>query len=188
MSFTTNPYAQAGWASQGSTPSIFSSPAVPSIHQFRFTNLNPNILDCTVVGPRSVPYFRVTNNSPTPNFTLFQNQEGKSIAVIEWRESTGPVVEVRDIIRKQFVATWLQLSSNRQYRFMQVHDRTFVWMPKGENVELYTYGTGSPVFYAKLSRTRREVVLDMTSAAVQEGLLDCCVVAVVLLQSGRLIE
>ncbi|KAJ3717056.1 hypothetical protein C8R42DRAFT_588095 [Lentinula raphanica] len=196
-----NPFSQAGWASSSgghgsAPPSIFgalpfaSSPSASTIYKFRFTDLNPDILDCTVVGPSSVPYFRVTNNSPSPNFTLFQNREGKSIAVIEWRDSTGPVVEIRDIVRKQFVATWLQLSSDRQQRFMKARDRTFVWVPQGAQVGLYTYVSNTtPELYARISRTSEgEVVLEATSTAIQEGYLDCCVVAAVLLQSGRMLE
>ncbi|KAJ4467244.1 hypothetical protein J3R30DRAFT_3718147 [Lentinula aciculospora] len=194
----TNPYAQAGWASSsgagGPAPSIFgalpfsSSPSSPSIHQFKFTAFNPDILDCTILGPQSSSYFRVLNNTPSPNFTLFQNREGKSIAVIEWRESSGPVVEVRDIIHKQFVSSWLQLSTDRKYRHMKARDRNFVWVPQDQYVGLYTYGTTTPELYARLSRTEGGVTLEITSTAIREGLLECCIVAVVLLQSGRTIE
>ncbi|KAJ3781170.1 hypothetical protein GGU10DRAFT_390819 [Lentinula aff. detonsa] len=194
----TNPYAQAQWANSSSehasAPSLFgalpfpSSPLRPSIHLFHFTNLNPDILNCTVVGPKSIPYFRVSNNNPSPNFTLFQNREGRSIAIIEWIGSAGPVVEVRDIIHKQFVATWLQLTSDRKHRLMKARDRTFVWVPQDERVGLYTYGTTTPELYARLSRTEGGFTLEITSTAIQEGLIECCVVAAVLMQSGRLIE
>ncbi|KAJ3932484.1 MAG: hypothetical protein NXY57DRAFT_1038382 [Lentinula lateritia] len=193
-----NPYAQAGWGGSsggsGPAPSIFgalpfSSQATgPSIHEFRFTAFNPDILDCTVLGPSSNTYFRVLNNTPSQNFTLFQNREGKSIAVLEWRGSSGVVVEVRDVIRKQFVASWLQLSTDGKYRFMYAHDRTFVWVPQDGYVGLYTYGTTTPELYARLSRTDGGVTLEITSTAIRESLLECCVVATVLLQSGRSID
>ncbi|KAJ3880443.1 hypothetical protein F5051DRAFT_160205 [Lentinula edodes] len=193
-----NPYAQAGWGGSsggnGPAPSIFgalpfsSQSTGPSTHKFQFTAFNPDILDCTVLGPSSNTYFRVLNNTPSQNFTLFQNREGKSIAVLEWRGSSGVVVEVRDIIRKQFVASWLQLSTDGKYRFMNAHDRTFVWVPQDEYVGLYTYGTTTPELYARLSRADGGVTLEITSTAIRESLLECCVVATVLLQSGRSID
>ncbi|KAF9065047.1 hypothetical protein BDP27DRAFT_1405070 [Rhodocollybia butyracea] len=193
----TNPYAQAGWAgSNGTTPlpSLFgalpfpSQPPESSIHRFKFTSFNPDILNCVLYGPQSHAYFRVLNNTPSQNFTMFQNREGKSIAVIEWRQSPGAVVEIRDIIRKQLVSSWLPLSSDRTYRFMKARDRTFVWVPQNQYVGLYTYGTTNPELYAKLSRTEGCVTLEISSVAIQIGLFECCVVAVVLLQSGRSID
>lgn len=122
--YSTNPYAQAGWStgSSGSAPlpSIFGAlpfsgqSSGPSIHQFEFANPDPDILNCTVIGPQSKTYFRILNNTPSRNFTLVQNRDGASIAVIEWRQSPGAVVEIRDIIRKQLVSTWLPLSEDRK--------------------------------------------------------------------------
>ncbi|KAF5340866.1 hypothetical protein D9757_015136 [Collybiopsis confluens] len=119
----TNPYSQAGWgSSNGSSPvpSIFgalpfsSTASGPSLHQFQFTSLNPDVLNCTVIGPQSKTYFRILDNTPSQDFTLFQNRDGKSVAVVEWRRAPGTVVEVRDIIRKQLVSAWLPLSADRK--------------------------------------------------------------------------
>ncbi|KAE9394330.1 hypothetical protein BT96DRAFT_827877 [Gymnopus androsaceus JB14] len=195
----TNPYAQAGWSSSGNSngsappPSIFgalpwfsedSDPSSSiSLHLF-----NPDILNSTLMGPQSRPYFRVINNAPSRDFTLIQNRDGGSVAIIEWRES-GAVVEVRDIIRKQLVSTWLPLSGDQKYRFMNARDRTMVWVPKNELVELYTYGTTTPELYARIGSQREgKITLEISSTAMQIGLLECCVVAAILLRSGRIID
>ncbi|KIK54834.1 hypothetical protein GYMLUDRAFT_176576 [Collybiopsis luxurians FD-317 M1] len=193
----TNPYAQAGWAgSNGSAPlpSIygalpFSSPSSgPSIYQFQFVSFSPDILNCTVLGPQSKPYFRLVDNAPSHNFTLLQDRDGKSLAVVEWRQSPGAVVEIRDIIRKQLVSSWLPLSADRKYRYMNALNRTFVWVPQNGNVGLYTYGTTTPELYARFVRAEGGVTLEITSTAIQIGLLESCVMAVALLQSGRFID
>ena len=122
----TNPYAQVGWAGTGNSnrsapiPSIFgalpspfhSSPTPNSIHRFEFTGSNPDVQNCTVVGPQSKTYFQILNNTPSQNSTLIQNGDGASIALIQWAHSSGALVEVRDIIRRQLVAQWLPLSED----------------------------------------------------------------------------
>lgn len=127
MNISTNPYTQAGWPAidntSGSTPlpSIFgalpfsSLPSKPSIHKFHFAAFNPDILHCTVFGPRSKPYFQVLHNSAYENSTLIQRyDDGSIVATIEWRESLGTVVEVRDVISKQQASTWLRLSDDQR--------------------------------------------------------------------------
>jgi hypothetical protein len=123
----TNPYAQSGWVSSniqggsGLQQSVYGAlpftPATeggaPTIHRFQFTSFNPDICTCTVLGPNAKPYFQVMNNTPTTGFTLFQNRDGQSFGVVEWRRSPGSVVELRDIVKKQLVASWLALSQDK---------------------------------------------------------------------------
>ncbi|THV03706.1 hypothetical protein K435DRAFT_715368 [Dendrothele bispora CBS 962.96] len=198
----TNPYAQSGWTNSsfpssgsGLQPSVYGAlpftsvgGSAPTIHRFRFTSFNPDICNCTVVGPNSKTYFQIMNNTPTTGFTLFQNRDGKSFGVIEWRQSPGTVVELRDVVKKQLVSSWLALSQDRSYRHMTVGNRGFVWVPRDDYIGLYSHGTADPQLYAKVARGDGHVALDITSAAIQLGLLEPCVVAVVLLQSGRHID
>ncbi|ESK89078.1 hypothetical protein Moror_5353 [Moniliophthora roreri MCA 2997] len=195
-----NPFAQGGWSNTNSSsqypnlePSVYgalpyssgSSNTTPnSVLTFQFTAFNPTILNCTVLGPGSTPYFRVVDNNP---FTVFQNKDGRSIAVIEWRQSPGTVVEVRDIIQKQLVSTWLALSPDRTYRTMIARNMSLVWLPRDDYVGLFTTGSSADL-YAKIIRGNSSVTLQITSQAVQLGLLESCIVAVVLLQSGRRID
>ncbi|KAL0565857.1 hypothetical protein V5O48_016159 [Marasmius crinis-equi] len=199
-----NPYGQAGWTSSGGSSSSYPSLA-PSVYgalpfsgssssssndfllTFHFA-FNPTITNCTVTGPNSRTYFRITDNAPSPGFTLFQNSEGKSVAIIEWRRSPGHVVEIRDIVQKQLVSTWLAISRDQTYRTMNARGLTLVWTARDNYVGLFTTGTSSVQCYAKIIRGSGSLTLQMTSQAVQLGLLEPCVVAAVLLQSGRQID
>jgi len=58
----------------------------------------------------------------------------------------------------------------------------------GDDIQLYTHGTANPELYAKVIRGEGYVALDITTHAIQLGLLEPCVVAVVLMQSGRHID
>ncbi|KAF9258403.1 hypothetical protein L218DRAFT_877186 [Marasmius fiardii PR-910] len=195
-----NPFAQGGWTGSGSSsqypePSIYgalpfsagsSSSPNDSILTFTFTSFDPNITNCIVLGPNSRPFFRIIDNSPSTGFTLFQNNEGRSIAIIEWMRS-ATVVEIRDIVQKQLVSSWLAVSQDRSYRTMIARNRSFVWTTRENYVGLFTPGPSSQC-YAKVIRGEESVVLQITAQAVQLGLLESCVVAVVLLQSGRQID
>lgn len=120
----TNPYAQ--WRSgsgycNGSSPlpslhgalPFTSEGSKPDIHHFHFTLFNPDILNSTVIGPRSRPYFRIIS-IPSQNSTLIQDCDAGSVAVIEWSESAGATVEIRDIVHKQLVSSWLPLSADKK--------------------------------------------------------------------------
>ena len=126
--FIMNPYGQAEWASTGSSsqyptlsPSIYgalpgsgSGPSSPNdfLLTFHFA-YNPTITNCTVTGPNNRTYFSIIDNNPATGFTLFQNGEGKSTAIIEWRRAPGTIVEIRNIVEKQPVSTWLALSADK---------------------------------------------------------------------------
>ena len=132
--FNTNPYAQAGWSnpqnsnsmnnntghwdpSNPPAPSVygalpFSPPSQPaSILTFRFVSLNPNILNCTILGPQSQPYFRVVTDMNNLHgdkaFTFVENSNGKITSVVHWSRLS---IEVTDIVPKQRLREWLALS------------------------------------------------------------------------------
>ncbi|KAJ7467532.1 hypothetical protein FB451DRAFT_1340446 [Mycena latifolia] len=198
-----NPYAQGGWAntanpnasSSGRTvpqPSIFGAlpyptPVTPpTFMSFRFTSFSPTILDSTVTGPQSRTYFRVKTDSPTVGFTIIHTAADQPMVIIEW--SKHPIIEIRDIVPKSRTSHWLALSPDKSYRKMAAKGKTFVWAPDGKYICLYSAGLGAPQTYARVHREDGEVVLELTQEAIQIGLLEICVAAALLLQSGRNID
>lgn len=143
--YTSNPYAQGGWpnpANRNSVnnelsnlpqPSIFGAlpfakpPSPPKFLTFRFTSFNPNILNCTVLGPKNRPYFQVLNDTPTPGITLLQSMDGQGVAIIEWRQA--PIIEVRNIIQRRLVAQWIGLSQDRACVIMYIRIHSWILIP-----------------------------------------------------------
>ncbi|KAJ7629033.1 hypothetical protein FB45DRAFT_1029083 [Roridomyces roridus] len=177
-------------------PSIFGALPYPNgsgqpsyasrLLTFRLTRYNPTILQSTVVDPNMRPCFSVRTDNPTPGFTVIHNAANQPRAIIEW--ARHPVVEIRDAVPKGSAAQWLALSSDKSYRTMKALNKTFVWAKDGADICLYSAGLGAPEMYARMSREDDEVVLDLTTEAVQIGLLEVCITAAVLLQSGRKID
>ncbi|KAJ7292168.1 hypothetical protein C8J57DRAFT_223567 [Mycena rebaudengoi] len=193
-----NPYAT--W-STSNAPRRGTLPA-PSVHgalpftadpsastslTFYFTALNPTILNCTVVGRNTFPYFSIVTDASMPGYTAFKNTDGKIIALIEWKRS--PLVEIRDVFSKQLVNTWLPLSRDSSHRTMKLNGQEFIWAPQKSTICLYPAGTATPELLARICRAEDGTVsLELTSAAISGGLLETSVVATVLLQCGHKID
>ncbi|KAJ7469348.1 hypothetical protein B0H11DRAFT_2044033 [Mycena galericulata] len=173
-------------------PSIFdvspspSQSARPISMSFRFASSQPSILDSIVMGPKSQAYFFVATDAPAVGFTVVHNSANQPMIVIEW--SREPIVEVRDIIRKQRSSRWLALSKDKRYRTMSAKGRAYIWAPEGECICLYASGLEGPQVYAKVFREEGAVTLELAAEAVQMGLLEVCVAATLLLQCGRNID
>ncbi|KAG7442342.1 uncharacterized protein BT62DRAFT_1010618 [Guyanagaster necrorhizus] len=205
---TNNPYAQAGWFNPDNADSINNtawSPANPpqasiygalpfpppptqqSAYSFTFSYRH-SILNSTITGPNDRPYFRVVNDSPSQGKTVIQNHEGHNFTIIEWK--SHPVVEIRELLDKQTVASWLPLSSDKTQRAMFARGKWYSWVPYENTICLFTatYGSTPPSPIAKILRGDRTVTLDITGQAIQIGLLEICIVATVLLQSERNID
>lgn len=120
-----NPYAT--WSNSNVRRAV---PGVSSVHgalpfaadasasnviTFYFTAFKPTILNCTVVGKNTYPYFKITTDASLPGYTSVKNPEGKVIALIEWKER--PLVEVRDVFSKQRVSDWIGLSRDARLVF-----------------------------------------------------------------------
>ncbi|KAL1715135.1 hypothetical protein EV715DRAFT_276072 [Schizophyllum commune] len=199
-----NPYAQAGWSNPANPHSVNdrpwtpNAPAQPSIfgalpfaqpgspqqfHSFTFTSLRPNVLNSTVLGPRDKMYIAVVTDQPKPGFTLLHLADGKAFGVIQWGQRT--IVEVRDIVRKQFAGDFLKLTGDGTSRIMEARGKTYTWVPKGEFLCLYTYGHSTPELMARVSRGRGIVTLEMSTRALQVGLMEVATLATVLMLSGR---
>ncbi|KAJ7331358.1 hypothetical protein DFH08DRAFT_708274 [Mycena albidolilacea] len=163
-----NPYSQS-WQGQsiyGALP--YSSPdALPTFFSFRFTSLNPTVLNCTVIGPKSRPYFRITTDTPMPGVSVFQNSNGQNIALVQWHRH--PEVELRNIVARQRVSGMLSLSPDQTYRRMTVNGATFTFTPRDN----FIWTT---------------VTLELTGEAIHIGLLEPALVATFLLQCGRNID
>ncbi|KAJ6570845.1 hypothetical protein DFH09DRAFT_916822 [Mycena vulgaris] len=197
-----NPYAQGGWTNAGNSnasssrgvpqPSIFGAlpyptpVSAPTYMSFRFTSFSPTILDSAVTGPKSRTYFRVKTDSPTVGFTVAHNSANQPMIIIEWLKH--PVIEIRDILSKRQTSHWMALSPDKRYRTMTACGKTFVWAPDGQYICLYSSGLGAPQIYARVYRDEGEVALDLTTEAIRIGLLEVCVAAALLLQSGRNID
>lgn len=121
-----NPYSQ-GWQGAGGQspsngrPSIFgalpypSADALPTFFSFRFTSFNPTVLNCTIIGPQSRPYFRIMTDAPMPGVSILQNANGQNIALVQWHRH--PEVEIRNIITRQRTSEMLALSTNQRSVF-----------------------------------------------------------------------
>ncbi|KAJ7586380.1 hypothetical protein C8J56DRAFT_1084776 [Mycena floridula] len=211
--YGTNPFAQAGWANpyngssstnsqqvwipNGNPPepsSVYGalpfapSPAPILLLSFRFTSLSPSITNCTVVGPQSQPYFRVvTDASSKKGFTFFENAQGKIVGSITWRPYIS--VEVGDAVPKQKAKHWLSLSPDGTFRTMECRGKKYTWVPQDQALCLYTQGPMRPEFLARVSRGQDgQSNVEISASAIHIGLMEACVVAVVLMQSGKPIE
>jgi hypothetical protein len=78
---------------------------------FHFTAFNPTILNCTVMGPRSLVYYTIMTDPARPGATSLRDNQGASVAEVQWR--TQPRINVRGSKAEMKVAEWLALSSDR---------------------------------------------------------------------------
>ncbi|KAJ7638085.1 hypothetical protein B0H17DRAFT_1164041 [Mycena rosella] len=166
-----NPYAT--WSNSDVRRAV---PGVPSIHGalpfaadpshsnliFYFTAFKPTILNCTVIGRNTYPYFKITTDASLPGYSAVKNSDAKVIALIEWKDR--PLQRVSD---------WLTLSPDASHRLMKMNGQQYIWAPQKGTICVRDDGI---------------VSLEFTSSAVAAGLLEMCVVATVLLQCGHKID
>ncbi|KAJ6511635.1 hypothetical protein DFH09DRAFT_941973 [Mycena vulgaris] len=191
-----NPYSQ-GWqntggaASSNGRPSIFgalpftSPDTLPTFFSFRFTSFNPTILNCTIIGPQSRPYFRIVTDAPIPGVSTFQNSNGQNVALVQWHRH--PEVEIRNIVSRQRTSEMLSLSPDQSSRTMTVNGSTFTLTPRDNFIWLYSTAS-QPEILGRISRGQGTVTLELTGEAIHLGLLESAVVATFLLQCGRNID
>ncbi|KAG7449685.1 uncharacterized protein BT62DRAFT_1073117 [Guyanagaster necrorhizus] len=189
-----HPYNVWGTLPSGSSseipPSIYgalpwdgSSSNAPSLYAFYFTTLNPSIIDCTVIGPNNEPQFYVTTNSTMPGYTVLKAADGRSLGLIEWKNSSSQV-EIRGAVPKQATNDFLRLSHDHRYRIMRVGGRDYILTSDEDGIRMYLGGDMSSKMLAKVTRNPSSFKLEISSDAVQAGLLHSAVVAIVLLESG----
>ncbi|KAJ7148549.1 hypothetical protein C8R43DRAFT_889075 [Mycena crocata] len=191
-----NPYSQ-GWqgpggsSSQNGRPSVFGAlpftpPAtLPTFFSFRFTSFNPSILNCTIIGPQSRPYYRIITDSPMPGVSVLQNSNGQNIALVQWHRH--PEVEIRSIISRQRTSEMISLSPDQSYRTMSLSGTSFTFTPRDDFIWIYSTAT-QPEIFGRITRGQGTVTLELTGEAIHQGILEPAVVATFLLQCGRNID
>ncbi|KAG7094979.1 hypothetical protein E1B28_005776 [Marasmius oreades] len=185
----TNPFA--GWYNGQSSPSIYGAlpyatpPPAANLVTFYLTSFNPDLFNCTVIGPSQRPTHYIVTDPQQPGYTIVRDAKGKSLALVEWQ--AHPLVEVRGVMSKQYVKDWISLSPDKCSRKMTVSEKRYVWAPDDKSINLYT-GNGNPQFLARITRGHNTITLDLTGEALHSGLLDVAVTATLLLQCGRNID
>ncbi|KAJ6592353.1 hypothetical protein B0H19DRAFT_975176, partial [Mycena capillaripes] len=71
---------------------------------------------------------------------------------------------------------------------MVIKGRTFIWAPEGKFICLYSVCLRAPQIYARVSKEDGIVALELTSEAIQLGIIEECVASAFLLQCGRTID
>jgi hypothetical protein len=109
------------------TPSL----GVADLVAFHFTSFNPSILNCTVMGPRSIVYYKVVTEAGRST-TILCDSQSKDSAMLEWHRQ--PCVEMKGTLPRQKVLEWLVLSSNKSARKMNVNGEQYRWTPYGNDI------------------------------------------------------
>ena len=104
------------WDGTNPAPSVFGAlpyPADPSsMHSFFFTSYNPNIFNCTIVGPKAQPAYQIVTDNSMPGYSVVKNVQGHNVSLVEWQ--AHPAVEIRGMVSKQHVKDWLRLSQTQE--------------------------------------------------------------------------
>ncbi|KAF8893228.1 hypothetical protein CPB84DRAFT_1326676 [Gymnopilus junonius] len=155
-----------------------------SYSSFYFSSFHPDVMNCVVVGPQGQQLYQVVTDKDVPGYTVIKKADGSNISLIEWK--SRPLIEIRGLLSKQPVGTWLGLSGDK--RAMTVRDIEYNWAPRGKSINMYVGVPKNPILLVKITRKNGAIQLDMSSDAIQLGLLDSVVTAAFLLQCGRNID
>jgi hypothetical protein len=143
MSNTTWPWSQSNGAPAslfGALPAQFQLGAPPlgvaDLISFHFTSFAPSILNCTVMGPRSIVYYKVVT-APGSSTTTLRDNQGSEAALLGW--SRQPYVQMGTSVPKQKVLEWLPLSSNKASRKMFVQNVQYRWVPIGNDIYVSSF-------------------------------------------------
>ncbi|TFK28154.1 hypothetical protein FA15DRAFT_634405 [Coprinopsis marcescibilis] len=193
----TNPYAQAGWYNPQNplslntfstpTPSVFgalpypsSQTTLPTVLSFHFVLLNPNVLNCMITGPTSIPFLEIVSNAQT---TQFRKPDGRVLAAVEW--SANPTVEISGALSRRYVSQWMPLSSDRSRRSLNINGQEYLWIATSNALCLFFAATPASGYLVRVQRGNGSITMELTAEAFQLGLLESAIVATVILQSGR---
>jgi hypothetical protein len=138
---THNPFHVWYNSNTGASGSPAVLPPHPSLRTNRvltlqYVQLNPDVLNCTIVGPNNVPWLDVIT-PPNGNRTVFRNLSGPNIGalayIIDW---AGPSsVEING--ERKAIAPWLGLSAGQKYAWYLSVIATYLPVPfshQGMNV------------------------------------------------------
>lgn len=138
MSHHFNPYVQ-GWSAgnvsggqspwhpgQGPAPSPSVFGALPTMTSygfsgsphpssnfqvFRITNLDPNVLNASVVSPQGHSAFRIMTDPSQLLRTIWRDSSRRIFATVDW--GTRSTVEMPGLFPRQSIRSWLRLSGDR---------------------------------------------------------------------------
>jgi hypothetical protein len=92
------------------TPSVIDKPIVLTML------LNPDPLNATVIVPNGQVYYQITTNQSLAGYTEVKDGQQNRIGLIEWA-SHPPHVQVRTLLSRRRVGSWLVLSRDGTYVF-----------------------------------------------------------------------
>lgn len=134
-----------------------SDPAHPNMVTFFFIDLNSDILNCNVVNGQAKRVFQIVTDSQMQGYTMIKNAEGRNISLIEWQAQSGPMIEIRGHVSKQYVKNWLGLTRDKRSVFvaepeqgpcsllsshtissrtMSVRGMSYVWAPRDRSINV----------------------------------------------------
>lgn len=148
---------------------------------FKFSGTNATILNSQVNDPWGKSPFHVS--TPTKKVTSFRAADGAVIALIDWDHSS-PVMEFRG--KKIKIKEWLPLKKDDKTSRTFVHEgKHYDWITREQTV--YLEPSDRPGHHIAIWRdptgvTELEVFQE---ALVTAGMLEACLLAVVLMQSGN---
>jgi hypothetical protein len=90
------------------TPSVIDKPIVLTML------LNPDPLNATVIVPNGQVYYQITTNQSLAGYTEVKDGQQNRIGLIEWA-SHPPHVQVRTVLSRRRVGSWLVLSRDGTY-------------------------------------------------------------------------
>ncbi|EIM89143.1 uncharacterized protein STEHIDRAFT_53118 [Stereum hirsutum FP-91666 SS1] len=214
MSHHFNPYVQ-GWNAgniptgqspwqpghgPAPSPSIFGAlptmssyagngrpPPASGFQVFRITNLDPNVLNASVVSPQGTSAFRIITDPSQPLRTIWRDSSRRVFATVDW--GTRSTVEMPGLFPRQSIRSWLRLSSDRTLRTMELRGVQYIWAPVDNYICLYINQGGSPTqILARVCTTSNGVNIEMTSQGIQHGLVEASVLCASIFLSGHNIE
>ncbi|KNZ80110.1 hypothetical protein J132_07398 [Termitomyces sp. J132] len=120
-----------------------------------------------------------------PGYTVVKDAQDNPIALVEWK--SPPVIEIRGLLPKQSISSWLRLSSDRSARAMEVRSVRYIWAPHNNSINLHV-GDFNRTFLANVSKIQNSIAIQITSDAINQRLLESVIIAAMLLQCGRNID
>ncbi|ESK92488.1 hypothetical protein Moror_4525 [Moniliophthora roreri MCA 2997] len=164
-------------SSSGAAPSIYralsSAGSPPGLRRLVFY---PDILNCAVIGPDTLPHYYVVTDS---QITILKKTDGTVFGVIEWQNN--PTVEIKDLVRKQPATKFLSLASVERTRGMNVNGKQYIWLATPEEIFLYPYPSLQHIARIKRESCSASIILEVTEEAVGQEVLLPCVLSTVLI-------
>ncbi|KAH8834008.1 hypothetical protein DL96DRAFT_477423 [Flagelloscypha sp. PMI_526] len=182
MSYSQSSSSDSGSQSTSGSGILYQTPATSNVLTFKFVQFNPDITNCSLAGPDGVqhPAIFSTDN----RMTIVQNFQSELTGTITW---THPAtVELPGLVSRQSVRQWLSLTRDKAQRTMVFRGHAFTWRPSWEDLCLYDQGT--ELIRCQVKRTNNSLKVQIDTRGIPQGLVECIVVAIIILQSGRRID